>query len=114
MWKGLDIEVLGRGNQAMAFGIHPKTGQPYTWERESPAETPVESLPLVPPEQVEATARAAFEMVPPDLRPRGWQMANPALTRRPARARSPPRRPSSRRWRTFRTMIATGTHGSAS
>jgi hypothetical protein len=63
------IEVLGQGQQFVSHGIHPKTGQPYQWPLESPAETPVESLPLVTPEQVKAAVEAAYALVPEEMRP---------------------------------------------
>jgi hypothetical protein len=63
------IEVLGQGQQWVAWGVHPKTGKVYTWEGETPAETPVESLPLVTPEQVREAVEAAYALVPEEMRP---------------------------------------------
>jgi hypothetical protein len=41
------IEVLGDGQQVVAFGIHPTTKQPYRWHGGSPAEIAREDLPYV-------------------------------------------------------------------
>lgn len=48
------IEVMGRGEQFVAFAIHPGTGRPYQWIGPSPLEVTVDQLPLV----TEAAARA--------------------------------------------------------
>jgi hypothetical protein len=40
------IEVLGDGQQFIAFGIHPDTGKEFTWVTESnPLNTPIDELP---------------------------------------------------------------------
>jgi RecA-family ATPase len=70
------IEVLADGQQFVAYGIHPDTGLPYTWEGETPDETPVDSLPLVTPQQVEAAVKAAFELIPEELRARRLQSSD--------------------------------------
>lgn len=62
------IEVLGVGQQFVAYSIHPETGQPYRWPFENPAETPVSALPLVTREQVLAAAEEAYKTLPPNLR----------------------------------------------
>ncbi|WP_238547862.1 bifunctional DNA primase/polymerase [Meridianimarinicoccus roseus] len=50
------IEVLGAGQQLVAFGIHPRTCAPYAWVTgETPLEVPLDDLPVV-----DATAMAAF------------------------------------------------------
>ncbi|WP_054006380.1 bifunctional DNA primase/polymerase [Cypionkella psychrotolerans] len=42
------VEILGLGQQFVAFGIHPDTGQPYDWPLgESPLDVPLDALPLV-------------------------------------------------------------------
>ena len=64
------IEVLADGQQFVAYGVHPDTGLPYTWPVESPTETPLDSLPLVTPQQVEEAIKAAFELIPEELRAR--------------------------------------------
>jgi Bifunctional DNA primase/polymerase, N-terminal len=41
------LEILGQGQQFVAFNIHPKTDQPYYWIGESPLDVPASDLPLV-------------------------------------------------------------------
>ena len=49
------VEVLGLGQQFVAFGIHPDTGHPYDWPSgESPLGLAVEALPLVGETAIEA------------------------------------------------------------
>lgn len=62
------IEVLADGQQFVAYGVHPDTGLPYTWEQETPDETPVESLQLVTPAQVEEAIKEAFALIPEEMR----------------------------------------------
>lgn len=38
------VEILGDGQQFVAFGIHPDTQKPYTWVAESPLDTPAKEL----------------------------------------------------------------------
>ena len=70
------IEVLADGQQFVAYGVHPDTGLPYQWPVESPTETTVDSLPVVTPEQVEAAVKAAFELIPEELRARRLQSSD--------------------------------------
>ena len=43
-----NVEILGLGQQFVAFGIHPKTGQTYDWPTgETPLDVPLAELPLV-------------------------------------------------------------------
>jgi hypothetical protein len=53
------IEVLCRGQQFIAFGIHPKTGKPYEWFGGDPLSVPVAELPEVSRDQVVEFLRAA-------------------------------------------------------
>ncbi len=46
--RAAGVEVLGRGQQFVAFGIHPDTGQPYDWPLgETPLDVALEDLPVV-------------------------------------------------------------------
>ncbi len=63
------VEILGRGSQFVARSIHPDTGQPYTWPEEQPEDVDVSRLPLVTQEQCLAFLDAAYDLVPPELRP---------------------------------------------
>ena len=48
------VEILGRGQQFVAFSIHPDTKKPYTWENEkSLSNTKYEDLPLITEEIAE-------------------------------------------------------------
>jgi hypothetical protein len=62
------IEVLGVGQQFVAYATHPETNRPYAWPLESPHETPVKTLPLVTRQQVLEAAEEAYRALPPQLR----------------------------------------------
>ncbi|WP_324754043.1 bifunctional DNA primase/polymerase [Roseovarius sp. Pro17] len=65
--KSGQIEILGLGQQFVAFGLHPVTGKPYSWPLgETPLEIPLSDLPVIDPK-----AAAAFlaEIGPTDQRP---------------------------------------------
>lgn len=64
------IEVMGRGQQFVAFGIHPDTGQPYHWPVEPLTEIDLEDLPAISEAQAREFAFAAYALVPPKLRPK--------------------------------------------
>jgi hypothetical protein len=57
-WK---IEILGDGQQFVAYGLHPDDGLPYEWEGTSPADFPWADLPEALPEAEERFARALKE-----------------------------------------------------
>lgn len=44
---GRKVEILGRGQQFVAFGRHPDTGNDYYWVDDSPLDVPLDRLPLV-------------------------------------------------------------------
>jgi hypothetical protein len=67
--KAHPIEVLGLGQQFVAFAGHPDTMRPYEWPQESPADLPVETLPLVDGTMLRAFLDQARRLVPPELRP---------------------------------------------
>ena len=61
------VEVLGRGRQYLVYGTHPKTGKPYTWDREPVTLNPDKDLTWIKPEDVErflAEVTALVEMIP--------------------------------------------------
>jgi hypothetical protein len=41
------VEILAKGQQFVAFGIHPGTNAPYNWPEQSPLDIPVADVPLV-------------------------------------------------------------------
>ncbi len=64
------IEVLGQGQQFVAYGIHPDTGQPYHWPVSTLAELSLEELPAITEAQAREFAREAYLMIPPEQRPK--------------------------------------------
>ncbi len=49
------VEILGLGQQFVAFGMHPDTGRPYDWPfGESPLDVPLDALPLVDAAAIDA------------------------------------------------------------
>lgn len=51
------VEILAKGANCMAFGIHHKTGKPYRWEGESPLDTPFDKLPTITEQHIESIGR---------------------------------------------------------
>lgn len=39
------VEILGAGQQFVAYGIHPDTGQPYAWPQEAPGDAALSAVP---------------------------------------------------------------------
>jgi hypothetical protein len=57
------VEILGTGQQFVAEGIHPKTKQPYRWERGDLIELGFEGLTEVTPEQVDEFLNAVSDLM---------------------------------------------------
>ncbi len=64
------IEVLGMGQQFIAYGIHPDTGQPYNWPVSTLADLSPEDLPAITEAQAREFAKEAYQLIPADLRPK--------------------------------------------
>ncbi|WP_438709553.1 PriCT-2 domain-containing protein, partial [Turicimonas muris] len=68
------LEILGYGQQFVAYGIHPKTGAPYEyttpWEAE-PLNTPATSLNRVREDQLKALIKKFEDL----CRAKGWKIA---------------------------------------
>jgi hypothetical protein len=64
------IEVLGLGQQFIAYGIHPDTGKPYEWPVQTLADLSLDDLPLITEAQAREFARQAYELVPLEMRPK--------------------------------------------
>ena len=62
------VEALARGQQFVAFAIHPDTGQPYAWPDESPLDVPLADLPAVDEARCLAFLDAAWRLLPEELR----------------------------------------------
>ncbi|MET4231950.1 AAA family ATPase [Bradyrhizobium barranii] len=53
------VEVLGAGQQFVAYGTHPETGRNYEWFNGSPAETPFVELPEIHADDIDAMLASA-------------------------------------------------------
>ncbi len=62
------IEVLGLGQQFIAYGIHPETERPYDWPVSSLADLTPDELPAVTEAQAREFAKAAYEIIPHEAR----------------------------------------------
>lgn len=70
------VEILGRGQQFVAYAIHPDTGKPYEWvEAGEPLTRRVEELPLMTPE----FAREIVDEFNRYAERRGWTKKTNAL-----------------------------------
>jgi Bifunctional DNA primase/polymerase, N-terminal len=78
------LDILARGQQLVAFGIHPKTGQPYDWPLgETPLDVGFDDLPLVDQAGLEAWLVEAQALLPPAETGsrQGSHIARSAITR---------------------------------
>jgi hypothetical protein len=57
------LEIFGDTGQAIFYGIHPVTGQPYIWPDEEPLHLSPSDLPEITAEQVERFLIAAAEVI---------------------------------------------------
>lgn len=64
------IEVLGSGQQFIAYGIHPDTGKPYDWPVSTLADLSPDDLPGITEAQAREFAREAYRLIPAELRPK--------------------------------------------
>lgn len=64
------IEVLGVGQQFIAYGIHPDTGKPYDWPVSTLADLSPDDLPGITEAQAREFAKEAYRLIPADLRPK--------------------------------------------
>lgn len=64
------IEVLGTGQQFIAYGIHPETGQPYDWPVSTLADLTPDELPAITEAQAREFAKEAYLLIPLDQRPK--------------------------------------------
>ena len=46
------VEILGKGQQLVAYGIHPDTQQEYYWPKDCPTTVPIYDLPTISAEQI--------------------------------------------------------------
>lgn len=64
------IEVLGLGQQFIAYGVHPETGQPYDWPVSTLADLSPDELPAITEAQAREFAKEAYLLIPLDQRPK--------------------------------------------
>jgi hypothetical protein len=57
------VELLAEGEQFVADGIHPDTGEPYHWTDGTPADVPLDMLPVVSEEQGRAIIAEAEQIL---------------------------------------------------
>ena len=78
--KGQRLEVLGDGQQFVAYHIHPETGLPYDWPQdwENPLEVPALDLTIITQADAEAACRE-FERV---CEAAGWEKLGEGSTAR--------------------------------
>ena len=74
------VEILGSGQQFVAYGIHPVTNREYAWPLSQLADTPRERLPLITREQAEEFV-AYFEKLASD---KGWELVRRGAASREA------------------------------
>ena len=74
------IEVLGMGQQFIAYGVHPDTGKPYDWPVQTLADIHIDELPATTEAQAREFAKAAYVLIPVDQRPKslGVGLRSPA------------------------------------
>jgi len=78
-----EIEILGDGQQFVAYGLHKDTGTPYKWTTDdSPETVHISDLPLLTPEQAQALMKY-FEQV---VTAEGWKKVSNGMS---GGARSP-------------------------
>jgi len=68
------LELLARGQQFVAYAIHPDTGQPYAWPEANLLDVPLERLPAVDEAACLAFLDAAWQLIPEALRPRSLRL----------------------------------------
>ncbi len=62
------LELLARGQQFVAYAVHPDTCRPYEWPEDSLVELPLSRLPVVDEAGCTAFLDAAWQIVPDEVR----------------------------------------------
>jgi hypothetical protein len=62
------LELLARGQQFVAYAIHPDTGQPYAWPEANLLDVPLDRLPEVDEAGCLAFLDAAWQLIPDEIR----------------------------------------------
>ncbi len=95
------IEVLGEGQQFVAYGVHPDTGQPYAWQGAGPDAVPLDELPVVAPDALRGFLAAAEALI---VQAGGKRREKPGAAAGEAETPPPPRskaKPTARKEGTF-------------
>ena len=95
------IEVLGEGQQFVAYGVHPDTGRPYTWQGAGPDTVPLDDLPVVTPDALRGFLAAAEALI---VQAGGKKREKPRAAAAEAETTPPPRseaKPAARKEGTF-------------
>lgn len=94
------VEVLGAGQQFVAFGVHPDTGKPYEWIGSSPLDVEFSDLPVIGHDDLERllvdAEKILAELGQPEKKPKAerhqsldgetfWQRVNAAALDSPDR-----------------------------
>jgi DNA-binding NarL/FixJ family response regulator len=70
------VEVLAEGQQFVASGVHPGTGQPYQWPDDHIADFNIEDLPSATPEEIQDALREAEQIISKYGTPKGRPPSN--------------------------------------
>ena len=62
------LELLARGQQFVAYAVHPDTGQPYAWPESNLLDVPLDRLPVVDEAACLAFLDAAWRLIPDEIR----------------------------------------------
>jgi hypothetical protein len=68
------VELLARGQQFVAYAVHPDTGQPYAWPEANLLDVPLDRLPSVDEAACLAFLDAAWQLIPEALRSRSLRL----------------------------------------
>ncbi len=99
------IEVLGEGQQFVAYGVHPDTGQPYAWQGAGPDTVPLDDLPLITPDALRGFLAAAEALI---VQAGGKKREKPGAAAGEPAGAPPPRseaKPTARKDGTFFRII---------
>jgi hypothetical protein len=76
------IEILARGQQVIAYGIHPDTRQPYLWQPAGPVQTDYAHLPVITAESADRFMSAAISFLKREC---GWELLTKSTRSEPRR-----------------------------
>jgi hypothetical protein len=74
------LELLARGQQFVAYAVHPDTGQPYAWPEANLLDVPLDRLPAVDEAGCHAFLDAAWQLIPDEIRVNSILAATPTTS----------------------------------